>query len=332
MKSSVTCLVLIAFLMAAPAYAQRRIVVGYLPIIGFANFFVAMEKGYFAAQGLDAKLERFRTGGDMIPHLAKGTIDVGAGSVASSLFNAISDGLEVKVVGGTNSQPRGYNAVPLLVRKALFDRGEVKGVADLKGRKVAINVKAGSAEYLAAQALAKGNLTVDDVELVTMPFPSRPEALTTGAVDAAILPEPLATRAVKMGAAVILMRGDEIDPNNQTGILYYGRNFLREPELGRRFMVALMKAHRELQGEFYKREDIAQIINKYTGIPVPVVKSATGYYIDPDVTLVTDSLMKMQRYYLGRGYLRYKEPLSLETIYDGSFRDFALKELGPYKR
>src|SRR5438067_1012334 len=85
-------------------------------------------------------------------------------------------------------------APPPVVRKDLYDSGELRAPADLRGRRVAMNTRGASPEYLLTKVLDGAGLTLDDVDLVTIPFPDMPAALANGSVDAAIPAEPAATR------------------------------------------------------------------------------------------------------------------------------------------
>jgi ABC-type nitrate/sulfonate/bicarbonate transport system substrate-binding protein len=101
---------------------------------------VAIEKGYFAEQGLEAELHTFRSGALTIAPLSMGQLDVGQGdAMGAPLLNAIHQGLPVRVVAGAARHTKKANSVHIVVRKDLFDSGEVTEPADLKGRKVAIN-------------------------------------------------------------------------------------------------------------------------------------------------------------------------------------------------
>lgn len=172
----------------APETEMETLKVGYIPILGFAPYFVAQESGYFEEQGLNVEMELFRSGDPMIAPLSQGQLDVGGGETGPALFNAVNLGLDVKVVSALAAQPEGYGAVPLLVRTELSESGEVTTIADLAGKKVAVNIERGTAEYLLAKALEQNGLTLEDVELVSLPFPEMPVALANAAVDAAILP------------------------------------------------------------------------------------------------------------------------------------------------
>lgn len=311
-----------------------KIQVGYIPILGFAPFFVAVEKGYFEEQGLDVELQSFRSGGPMIAPLSTGQLDVGGGETGTALFNAVSQDLDVLVTGALASQPPGFGAVPLLVRKDLSDSGEVNDVADLQGKKVAINVEKGTAEYLLGEALASAGMTVDDVEIVTLPFPDMPAALANQAVDAVILPHPLASRALGEGSAVVLVDGDKIVDTPQNGVLYFGQRFLdpANKEAGIRFLVAYLRAARDLYGDGWRSEENATTINKYTEVPIPAIQNGVPYYFDPDGQINKASTEKFQEYMVGRGYTEYSDLIPLAEIIDESFLEEAVNRLGEFQQ
>jgi len=110
-----------------------KIRVGYVPVI--APIYIAYEKGYFKEQGLDVELIPFDSGAKMVAALGSGQLDVGSGEAGTALLNAIDQGFDVQVVMGTGSMPKGYGPNPFLVRKDLYDSGEITEPADLKGKK-----------------------------------------------------------------------------------------------------------------------------------------------------------------------------------------------------
>jgi NitT/TauT family transport system substrate-binding protein len=293
---------------------------------------VLADVALFAEQGLDVKLQSFRSGGPMIGPLSAGQLDVGGGEAGPALFNAIAQGLDVVVVGALAAQPPGFGAVPFLVRSDLFESGEITEPADLAGRKVAVNIERGTAEYLAAEVLAKAGLTVDDVELISIPFPEMPAALANAAVDAAILPHPLAGRALGEGSAVALFEGDEIVDTPQNGVLYFGRRLLEAEnrEVAVRFLAAYLKAARELQGDGWRSDENVAIINTYTNVPEPAIKGGVAYFFDPNGAINEASLETIQAYHVGRGYTELAEPLPLAQIVDGTFLGEALSRVGLY--
>jgi NitT/TauT family transport system substrate-binding protein len=307
--------------------------VGYLPVTGLAPFYIAVEKGYFEEQGLDVELQSFNSGSTMIAPLSTGQLDVGSGETGTALFNAISQGLEVRVVATSSSQPPGYSVTTFLVRKDLHDSGEITGPEDLKGRLVGVNVERGVAEYMVSEVLSRGDLAIDDVEMVTLPFPDMPAAFSNQALDAAYLTYPLATRAINDGDAVVLYEAEEIVDTLQNGVTTYGKRFLdpANREVAVRFMVALLKAGRDLYGDGWNNEENATIINKYTELPVETIMNSPHGYFDPNGRINTASTKLIQAYLISRGYTEYSEPLPMSNVIDDSYLEEALQRLGEFE-
>jgi NitT/TauT family transport system substrate-binding protein len=307
--------------------------IGYLPTMGFAGFYIAAEKGYFEEQGLKVELQRFDSGSKMMAPLSTGQLDMGGGEPGTAIFNAVSQDLDVRIVCGLSVQAPGFGGVPLLVRKDLNDSGEVTEVADLAGRKIAINVSRGMSEFTVSEALAQAGLTIEDVVLVELPFPDTPAAFTNKAVDASPLPYPLAAKALTEGSAVVLLEGDKIGGSIQNGVIYFGKRLL-EPEnkeVAIRVMAAYLKGNREIQGNGWQEPGNLEILNKYTNLPIDVIKASVRSHNDPNCEIVQESLLKVQAYYVSRGYTEYSEPLPKSSYMDDTFIVETLKRIGKFE-
>lgn len=307
--------------------------IGYLPILPSAPIFVAVEKGYFEELGLNVELHSFNSGQFMMPVLATGEIDFGAGQSGTEFFNAVNQGLNVKIVGGQTQERPGHGTAPVIVRKDLFDSGEITQPSDLKGKKIAINVERGLSEYLLAEVLSFGGLTLDDVEIVTMPFPDMNVALANQAIDAAHLPQPLSGQAIAEGVAVMLIDGDEIFENGQNGVLFFGKRLL-EPEnreIGVRFLMAWLKAVRDLSGEGWKDEELVAITSSYTKIPEPAIIHGVVMYFGPNGELNQEFVENIMMYFFEQGYTELTEPLPLSDIIDTSYMEEAVERMGRYE-
>lgn len=307
--------------------------VGFIPILGFAPFFVAQEKGYFAEEGLTVELQSFRSGDPMIAPLGAGQLDVGGGEVGPALINAVSQDFDVRIVAALASQPQGQGAVPLLVRQELLDSGEVSSVADLEGRTVALNVERGMAEFLLNSALEAEGLSIDDVEITAIPFPEHPNALANGAVDAAVLPHPLAARAIGEGIAGVLLEGDELADDPQNGVIYFGDRLIdpANREVGVRFLVAYLRAARDLQGDGWRADENVAAINTFTEVPPPAIKNGVAYFFEPDGVINRESVESIMSYHVGRGYTELDEPPALDDMVTTDFLDEAIGELGAFE-
>jgi NitT/TauT family transport system substrate-binding protein len=305
-----------------------KVRVGLIPVIGPAPLYVALEKGYFTKEGIEARIETFRSGNAILTQVAAGNLEVGRATLGSATLNAFARGMDVRVVAsGQGLHPTGQNTEPLMVRKALVASGEVKGIADLKGKRCAINSVGTASEFLLEAALRKGGLGLDDITLVMVPFPDMIPAFERGAIDCSILPDPLATSAAAKGFAVRFE--DRYAPGSTLGVLLYNRQFMeKHPEAAARVMVAYLKATRDLLGPGWASEDNVQIIHKWTKVAPESIRAMVPPYFDPDGRLNRQSLLDQQALYLRRKSLTYTTPLSMDQIIDERPLQAALKLLG----
>ena len=168
---------LLAFLAATPALAEDKIT---LMLDWFVNpdhgpIVIAEEKGFFAEQGLEVEVVAPADPSDPPKMVAAGRADL-AVTYQPQLHLQVQEGLPLVRVGTLIATP--LNCLLVL------DDGPVKTIADLEGRKVGFSV-AGVEEALLTAVLAKGGLTLDDVELVNVNWLLSP-ALMAHQVDAVI--------------------------------------------------------------------------------------------------------------------------------------------------
>lgn len=280
---------------------------GYVPVMIFAPIFVAQERGYFTNENLKVELSPVQGGSDSVVQLAAGNFDAAMGGAGAGLFNAAQRGIKFTIVAPMHSE-RPPLTSPLVI--SAKRAGEFKSVADLKGKKVSINATGAATEYWLAQALEKNGLTINDVQVQTVPFGQVPAALESGSLDAAILGEPLATINKDKGLVTVL--ADDFINDFHSTFLYMGEPLLKgKPDAAKRFMRAYLRACRDLQGS-YMNQEIADIIAKYTPpVPASVILRASPAQYDPNGTVPIQDLNTLQEYFIKRGVLEYKEPLDL---------------------
>src|SRR5581483_5195296 len=213
---------------AAPTPASVETVkVAFNPQLPAAPILVASEKGYYREQGIEVETERAENAAVVFQALASGEVDVGRGAIAAGTFNALSRGVSMPIVATGHAEPPsgGRTGNPVLVRKALWDSGQVRTVPDLRGRSVAINGPAGGGEFTLGTVLQKNGMTCEDVNVVYMPFPDRVTALGGGSIDAAAsIIEPQATTALLRSFAEIFDPAPR--PGNQTTVIFYAQRFI----------------------------------------------------------------------------------------------------------
>lgn len=339
--------VFLAVVAAASLYALTSIAqtnntvkVASAGIASDIGFFIADKKGYFRDEGLDVQLTQMANSPQMIGPLGMGQLDVGAGTVAAGLYNAVSQNIAIRVVADKGSMRKGYGFSGLMVRKDLVDSGRFKTYKDLKGMKLAVGTFGSANSSAMNEALKKGGLKWSDAgEIVALTFPQHIVAFQNKAIDAGMTNEPTATQAVKNGFAVHIAGNDEIYPEQQTAVVLYSEIFARtRPDIALKFMRAYIKAVREYNDALKdgriagpNAEEVISILTEYTFIKdTNTHRSITPAAIDPDGRLSLAGLRNDLVFFKEQKLIEDPK-MTVERIIDTSFAEKAAQELGPYK-
>ena len=102
--------------------------------------------------------------------------------------------------------------------------------------------------------------------------------------------------------------------------------------MAKRFMVALVKGSRAMQGEQVPRPGQPQ------GLPAnmsPPPKRPSGrakpQIFDPDLKVYIDSIKNMEEVFRWAGWTNYTTVIPQDKMADSSFEENAVKVLGPFK-
>jgi ABC-type nitrate/sulfonate/bicarbonate transport system substrate-binding protein len=319
--------VLLSLVAAAPVSSQTKptVRVGYVPSDSFAALYIMADR-HLPAAGIGVETVRLAGGTEILSQVATGQLHVGGTGMGAAGFNAVASSLPVEFVAPLHS---GYVEDYFTVRKASWEK-EVKRIADLKGKPVALNVRGAAVEWMLDQALRKDGLTLRDVQVKIMPFPDMVPALETGAVEAAILTEPFPTLAEERGVAVRPLprpAGGKATPI--TAIFWNKEWATKEPELAHKVMLAYLKAARDLALENgWKQERNIDLMVKYTGAKADVIRRARAHVLDPNLDMDPAVLESMQRMSGEMGFLKYKDLLPVSRLFNFAYRDKAVAELG----
>lgn len=304
----------------------KQVRVGYVPVLVYSPIFIAMEKGYFRDQGIETVATPFTGGSDILAQTSSGNLEVGLSGLGASALNAFQRGLDLRIVSSqhTESPPL---ATPLVVARKKYDDGTYKKVADLKGKKVAINAKGTGTEYWLQAALAKNGLTMKDVDLTALAFDQVAAALNGGSLDGAMLGEPLVTLAEAQG--LVYRLADDFLTNAQGTVIFYNLKWGRDnAALADRWLAAWLKGARDLDNGGYAKDENAAIIEKFTKTPAATVKAAKPPRHEPNGALNLADMKAQQEYFLTSGSLTYNTALDLNNLIDTGFADRAVAIIG----
>jgi NitT/TauT family transport system substrate-binding protein len=248
----------VGLLLLGQASAQPLRKVIFTTDFGFngrhAYYYVALDKGYYRAAGLDVEIVRGAGSADAIKQVAAGRALIGFADAGTLILARGNDGVPVRLLAIVYARP------PHAIY-ALRDSG-IRFPRDLEGRTVADT--AGSAVPALFPVYAKrAGINKDAVRWVFTDSAALPGLLATGRVDAVgqfIVGEALLRKRVAPRELVRLAYAD-------VGLDYYGNGIIatdetvqRDPDLLRAFVRATIRG---MEDAFRDPAEAARILNKY---------------------------------------------------------------------
>lgn len=194
---------------------EAALKLGVIPVEDNFPFFVAEAEGMFTEAGLQVELFSFNSARDRDTALQAGEIDGAASDiVAAALLRKA--GAPVKIVALTmGAKPEEGRFVLLAAPKS-----KVKQATDLRGVPVAVSQHT-IIDYVNYRLLTGAGLKPEEIKTTNIPsIPERLQLLLANQVEAALLPDPLATLAEKQGTKVILDDTKEKENISQVVLLF----------------------------------------------------------------------------------------------------------------
>ncbi|MDW5444281.1 sulfonate ABC transporter substrate-binding protein [Polaromonas sp. SM01] len=234
-----------------------------------------------APLGASVKWVEFPAGPQLLEGLNVGSVDVGYVGEAPPIF-AQAAGARFVYIGHDPAAPQ---AEALVVPKD----SAVKTVAELKGKKIALN-KGSNVHYLLVKLLEKNGLKLSDVQTVYLAPADARAAFESKNVDAWVIWDPFTAAAEKAIGARVLADGTGVANNYQ---YYLGeRGFVdKHPKL-----IAAWFEDSVEQGRWLKAnlKQAAELIAPLQGQPVDVAELSLRRY-EFKVQPVSDSVIAEQQ-------------------------------------
>ena len=321
--------VLLAGCGTLPGSAPTKLKVGVLGTTGDAPLYIAFEKGFFKDENLDVEFVKFGSALDMVAPLSAKQLDVGSGGIGAALFNAVSQGIPIKLVAETVRTPADWKSNAWFVRSDLKDR--VKTPADLKGLTVSLAATCTVIDTELSVLLEKGGLKRSDITVKTVPYADNPAAFASKSIDFTYGFEPYATTFQSQNVAFLWLTGGSVIPNHvQSGIIY-GPSITANKDVAQRYMVAYLKGAREAYKYYDKLplpDDIAQMVAKW-GVQKDVEKVKTTPLSPRNLNggVDTNSVKTDLDFFKSANCLQGTPP-SIDQIIDNSYAEYAVSKLG----
>lgn len=293
------------------------------PFLSFGPYFMALEEGFFAEQGF--QIEFVKVSEAMaLQAMARGEIDVWAGIYTAGYLNAISRGAHIRVVAEKGHfAPDGCPSFGLIARKDIAESAKLPDRQLMKGRRFDVKIRSFE-EYFLDKLLGQIGLNPNEIEKNNVPPPAQMGALAKRRVDFMVTTEPWLTRIIRAGHGVLWRPVQDVIPDFDYSFVRYGPSILdKNPEAGRRFMVAYLKGvHQYNQGKTARN---LEIMAKHTRLDKDLLGAACWPQIRNNGQINPQSKLDFQDWALATGLLDNKMPL--EKMWDPSFVEYADKVL-----
>ena len=327
MQMRIVLLALVLALAATGAEAAEKLSIGVLKLASSGPVFIAAERGYFAAEGVDDELRFFDAAQPVAVATVAGDVDIGVTGLTAGFYNLAGKGA-LRIIGAQSREEPGYHLIAYLASNRAYDAG-LKALADLPGHSVAITQVGSTFHYSIGLLAEKLGFPLTSLKLVPLQSMSNMATAVKGnQVDAALIPATIAVPMVARGEAHQLgWVGDETPW--QLGAIFATQRTIAQR---RAAVAAFLSAYRRGAHDFYsafltKDTDgrvhegadapaLLAVIAKYTGQSAEQIRNGIPY-VDPDAKLLASDIRRQVTWYQGEGLV--DKSVDAATILDLSF-------------
>jgi len=285
-----------ALALVPSAHAAEHIKIGLLRVPASGPLYVAVDKGYFAAEGLDPELVYFESGPPVPTGVVSGDLDFGAGALIGAFYNLAGQGA-LRIIGALAREMPGFQGQGYLVNQRLYQAGFT-------------SLKQFAGHSLAVTAIALASVRL----VVTQSLSNAIAAVETGQTDTTVISMTAAIPPILQRGEVKLLGwvGDET-PWQYGAVFTASRTADTRADLVERFLRAYHKATKDYHDAFTgpdgRRSDgptapaILDILAKYTGQSAANVKFSVTYS-DADARLDIKDVRHQIEWYRAQGLIK----------------------------
>jgi NitT/TauT family transport system substrate-binding protein len=281
---------------------------------------VASELGIFKKNGIQVKTVPLEGGVKVFRAMLAGNLDI-AQSPGTVTSIAISKGSQVKAILGTLYK----------FEASMVVRGDIKTMADLKGKRIGIQQPGGFADILSKSVLRAAKISPKEVNFVSIASEDVP-ALVANQVDTAILhieQEMLAQQKVPSLHAIARMW--ELQPKQM--YTYYSvkdETIKAKPAALQAFVNSVVEATRII---YTDKARVLPIMVKSTGYPEKIISDTYDFMVkhciwDANTGLAPERVNFTAELMTKVGNIEKGKTPTYEQIVDKTFAQKAIKQLG----
>lgn len=261
----------------------KTIKIAYLPI---THSLAVLEEADELQEkdGIKIELVKYGSWPELLDALNSGRVD-GASVLIELAMKSKQEGVGIKAVALGHKDGN-----------VLIVSNKIKDVRDLKGKTFAIPHRQSSHNILLGDALAKGNLTIDDVNVTELAPTEMPSALASGTIDGYCVAEPFGAMGVSLGVGKVLYSSEELWENSLCCGLVLTDDFIKaHPDKAKSFVECYKAA-----GAGLGKENAKKVARKYLNQKDEVLDISLQWisYDDLDITEDTYDVLveKVKKY------------------------------------
>jgi NitT/TauT family transport system substrate-binding protein len=297
---------------AGPASAET-VKIGLSKLLSYPAVPIAIERGYFKAQGIDAQTVFFDSAQPIAVGVASGGVDFGVAGMSAGFYTLAGQGQLRMIAASSGEEPGFYNLTFLASNKA-FAAG-LKEVKDLPHHDVAITQLGTSLHYSIGLAAEKFGFPMSAVTVKPLQSNSNViAALKGGTVDAAVMPGTPSLTVVANGEVKRLGWVGDVTPDWMGSALFTStKHANNDGDMVKRFLTAYRQGTRDYYEAFAtpdgKRQDgpgapaMLKLLSEFSGVPEKEIDAATPF-IDRDGRVNVGDVARQIEWYKAQGLLK----------------------------
>jgi NitT/TauT family transport system substrate-binding protein len=298
--------------MTGSAPAAEHIKIGALKSTNVGAVYIAIEKGFFAKEGLDPELVILEAAQPIAVATAAGSVDFGTTSTSAGLFSLAGSG-GLKIISGLYSEAPGFHNFAVAASLKAYDGG-LKTYKDLTGHSLAVTQVGSPVHYSLALIGEKYRLDLGTIHVLPLQsIPNMASAIRGNQADATIINSTSINPLLTAGEAKLIgWIGDETPW--QTAVTFTQPKmivqhkptveaFLRGLKAGTRFYHDAYTGPGEKPQDGPTAAEASAIIAKYAGLTPQQVKASLAY-VDADARVDTADIIHQVEWFKSQKMLK----------------------------
>lgn len=306
-------LIALAAGLALPAHAAETIKIGGAKTASGGPAYIAIEKGYFAAEGLDAQVEFFDSAMPIAVAAVSGDIDVGTTGLSAGFYNLAGQGA-LRIVGAQGHESPGFHTIGFFVSRRAYAAG-LTSLRALAGRTIGLGQFGTPGHYVLGATAAKYGVALSSIHLVALQSNANViSAMLGGQIDGTVtvLATPLIPLIQRGDVHVLSWVGDEMAFQDRA-IFVATKTADQRRDMLARFLRAYRRGAQDYHDAFIGPDGRPQdgptaaatvaLIAKYVDQSPEQVRAGIAY-IDPQLRVNVTDVLQQIAWYKAQGMLK----------------------------